>query len=923
MDIEVTSIEQKIERFISTLETMGGSAGNQRLREALGWPETTYDGVKQQLLAENRIVTGRGRGGSVAILESIEAMKVRIINSLAVREVPAPYEKKAVREASPKNAALGQRTGVVKKSDLYSSIWASCDELRGGMDASQYKDYVLFMLFIKYISDKYGNSDDFAPAVVIPPGASFQDMVALKGNPDIGNLINTRVIQKLIEANTKLARSDFPDFNDPNKLGEGPAMVERLGNLIAIFEKPELNFANNRADNDDLLGDAYEYLMRHFAQDSGKSKGQFYTPSEVSSVLAQVIGISQANTRGSTTAYDPTCGSGSLLLKVAAEAGRHITLEGQEKDVTTAGLARMNMILHGFPDATILSGDTLVNPKFKEGEQLRAYDYVVANPPFSDKRWATGLNPANDPYQRFSWGEPPAKQGDYAYLLHVIRSMKSTTGKGAVILPHGVLFRGNAEAHIRRQLVRSGMLKGIIGLPANLFYGTGIPACILVLDKENASARKGIFMLDANKGFIKDGPKNRLREQDIHRIVDTFRRGVDVPRYARMVPLDEIASERNDYNLNLPRYIDSSEPEDLQDIDAHLNGGIPERDLDAFAADWQEMPALRQALFEPLRPGYARLRQPISEVRAIILAHPQFLHFQSKVAALFGKWQQAVMPLLSGIQPGDKPKALIAQVSETLLATFHAAPLLDPYDVYQHLMDYWAETMQDDAYLIAADGWQAQPRRIVETDKKGKTKDKGWVCDLLPKPFIVARYFAAEQTALETTQAELESLVSQLAELEEEHGGEDGLLFEAQDEKGALTKASVSQRLNAAEEGGADVAEPDEIPLLRRWLELKDSEAALKRSLKALDAKLDQQAYDHYAQLSEAEVKKLVVEDKWLAHLQAEVQQELQRISQTLAQRIRELAERYDTPLPKLEDNVAALSAKVEAHLKKMGAVWK
>jgi len=504
--------------------------------------------------------------------------------------------------------------------------------------------------------------------------------------------------------------------------------------------------------------------------------------------------------------------------------------------------------------------------------------------------------------------------------------MKATTGKGAVILPHGVLFRGNAEAHIRRQLVRSGMLKGIIGLPANLFYGTGIPACILVLDKENASARKGIFMLDASKGFIKDGPKNRLREQDIHRIVDTFRRGVDVPRYARMVPLDEIASERNDYNLNLPRYIDSSEPEDLQDIDAHLNGGIPERDLDAFAADWQEMPALRQALFEPLRPGYARLRQPMSEVRAIILAHPQFLHFQSKVATLFGKWQQAIMPLLSGIQPGDKPKALIAQVSETLLATFHAAPLLDPYDVYQHLMDYWAETMQDDAYLIAADGWRgwvAQPRRIVEIDKKGKTKDKGWVCDLLPKPFIVARYFAAEQAVLEATQAKLESLVSQLAELEEEHGGEDGLLFEAQDEKGALTKASVSQRLNAAEEGGADVAEPDEIQLLRRWLELKDNETVLKRALKALDAKLDQQAYDHYAQLSEAEVKTLVVEEKWLAHLQAEVQQELQRISQTLTQRIRELAERYDTPLPQLEDEVATLSAKVEAHLKKMGAVWK
>jgi SWI2/SNF2 ATPase/N-6 DNA Methylase/Type I restriction enzyme R protein N terminus (HSDR_N)/HsdM N-terminal domain len=268
---------------------------------------------------------------------------------------------------------------AIKKSDLYSSLWASCDALRGGMDASQYKDYVLFMLFIKYVSDKYADSDDFAPAVVIPKGASFKDMIELKGKPDIGDKINTQIIQPLIDANSKLARSDFPDFNDPNKLGEGKEMVERLGNLIAIFQKPELDFSQNRADHDDILGDAYEFLMRHFAQDSGKSKGQFYTPSEVSRILAKVLGVGPDNTSAKTTAYDPTCGSGSLLLKVAAEAGKQITLEGQEKDVTTAGLARMNMILHDFPTANVLSGNTLTSPKFKDGEQLRTYDYVVAN----------------------------------------------------------------------------------------------------------------------------------------------------------------------------------------------------------------------------------------------------------------------------------------------------------------------------------------------------------------------------------------------------------------------------------------------------------------------------------------------------------------------------------------------------------------
>ena len=430
---------------------------------------------------------------------------------------------------------------ALKKSDLYSSLWASCDELRGGMDASQYKDYVLFMLFIKYVTDKYGSSTDFAPPVTIHKGTSFKDMLELRGKNDIGDKINTQVIAPLVNANARLARSDFPDFNDSNKLGEGQAKVERLTNLINIFARPQLDFSQNRAEHDDILGDAYEYLMRHFATESGKSKGQFYTPAEVSRVIAKVFGISPQNTKASTTAYDPTCGSGSLLLKVAAEAGKHITLEGQEKDVTTAGLARMNMILHDFPTANILSGNTLAAPKFKDGEQLRTYDYVVANPPFSDKTWTTGLTPSTDPFQRFTWGEPATKQGDYAYLLHIIRSTKSS-GKGACILPHGVLFRGNAEATIREQLVRSGYLKGIIGLPPNLFYGTGIPACIVVLDKENAAGRKGVFMIDASKGFRKDGPKNRLREQDIHKIVDTFTRQADIPRYARMVPLEEIAA---------------------------------------------------------------------------------------------------------------------------------------------------------------------------------------------------------------------------------------------------------------------------------------------------------------------------------------------------------------------------------------------
>jgi len=826
---------------------------------------------------------------------------------------------------------------AIKKSDLYSSLWASCDQLRGGMDASQYKDYVLFMLFIKYISDKYADSKDFTPPVVIPKGASFKDMIALKGKSDIGDKINTQIIQCLIDANPRLARSDFPDFNDPNKLGEDSAKVERLSNLISIFQKPELDFSKNRAEHDDILGDAYEYLMRHFAQDSGKSKGQFYTPSEVSRIIAKVIGIAPDNAKAATTAYDPTCGSGSLLLKVASEAGKRITLEGQEMDVTTAGLARMNMILHDFPTANILSGNTLAAPKFKDGEGLRTYDYVVANPPFSDKSWSIGLTPENDLYQRFSWGVPPAKQGDYAYLLHIIRSMK-VAGKAACILPHGVLFRGNAEAVIREQLVRSGILKGIIGLPANLFYGTTIHACILVLDKENAAARKGVFMIDASKGFIKDGNKNRLREQDIHKIVDIFvRQDERDPRYARMVPFAEIANPKNDFNLNLPRYIDSSEPEDLQDIDAHLNGGIPERDINAFAADWQQMPSLRNALFESAgRPSYARLKLPQNEIKAAILDHVEFIAFTNRVNTLFSKWRDAITLKLMGFGQGDKPKALIGTVSETLLATFHAAPLLDAYDVYQHLMDYWAETMQDDAYLIASDGWVkgAQPREIVQVKNKdnkliwpephdylvGKRRFKS---DLIPASLLVTEYFVAERKAIEELDNQLSDFEQRFEELREEHGGEDGLLaevIEGEGDKHKITAKVVKARLK---EIGKDELYADEREILLSYAAMLDKQASTKTKRKKAQEDLDQKISTKYPQLSEIEVKVLVVEDKWLAHLTSDLQSELERVGQTLTARIHELAERYVMPLPQLADEVTVLSTKVKEHLKRMGATWK
>jgi len=831
---------------------------------------------------------------------------------------------------------------ALKKSELYSSLWSSCDELRGGMDASQYKDYVLVLLFVKYISDKYAGQP-YAP-ITIPEGASFADMVALKGNPEIGDFINTKILGPLAQANNL---SDMPDFNDSTKLGDGKEKVERLTNLIGIFENPALDFSKNRADGDDLLGDAYEYLMRHFATESGKSKGQFYTPAEVSRVIAQILGIRHANTTNNTSVYDPTCGSGSLLLKVADEAHHHrdvkVTLFGQEKDNATAGLARMNMVLHDYATAETRQGNTLANPLYLNGDALQTFDYVVANPPFSDKRWSTGMHPdeggkpspdgqvTGKDWGRFTGiGIPPGKQGDYAYLLHILRSMKQN-GKGACILPHGVLFRGNAEAVIRRNLVQRGYIKGIIGLPANLFYGTGIPACIIVLDKEGANARKGIFMIDASKGFIKDGNKNRLREQDIHKIVDTFAKQAEVPRYSRMVPVSEISDQKNQYNLNLPRYIDSTEPEDIQDIDGHLRGGIPNRDIDALDRYWEVIPSVRSELFQPLRENYSQLAVGQQEIKQTIFSHREFTAFNEKVNGLFYKWRKANTPKLKAFDKDGRPKALIENIAEDLLATFRTAPLLDAYDVYQHLMDYWAETMQDDCYLVAADGWRdaAQPRLIVE-DKNKKTKTrpdfivgkKKYQAELVPPELIVRRWFAEEQAAIDRLEAEVASLEQQIEEMAEEQGGEEGLLAAAVNEKGKVTKIGVLARLLELKREAPNEDTNEEREALEGYLALVAQQTSTQKQLSDAQVKLIEQVAARYPRLTDEDIKSLVVDYKWMASLADAVHGELDRVSRTLTRRIRQLAERYATPLPQLKDEVDALAARVEAHLNKMRATW-
>lgn len=803
---------------------------------------------------------------------------------------------------------------AIKKTELYSSLWASCDALRGGMDASQYKDYVLTMLFVKYISDKYKNQP--FGAITIPNGASFDDMVALVGTSnELGDDINKRILNPIKEANDL---NDFPDFNDENKLGKGKEKNDTLEELILIFNSPDLDFSKNNAEGDDILGDAYEFLMRHFAQDSGKSKGQFYTPAEVSRVLAKVIGINSENSTPQTKAYDPTCGSGSLLLKVAEEADKTIELYGQEKDIATTNLARMNMILHGKPEAEIFAGNTLAAPHFiNEEGALKQFDYIVANPPFSLKNWAQGVNIDNDTFNRFKdYGTPPDKNGDYAFLLHIIKSLKST-GKAAVVLPHGVLFRGNAEATIRKNLIKKGYIKAIIGLPPNLFYGTGIPACIIVVDKENSAHRKGIFMIDASKGFVKDGNKNRLREQDIRRITDVYADFQEVEKFSRMVPLSEIADEKNDFNLNIPRYIDTQEAEDIQDLYAHMNGGIPKRDVENLNRYWSVFPNLKKQLFEPISENYFQLNCEKDEIRDTIFNHSEYVAERNKILEIFTKWKEKKTAHFVSFEKGLHPKQEITDASNA----FKHEKLINAYDIYQNLMEYWYDTMQDDFYSIAIDGWKAgnQWERQIIKGKKAKdgkkaTNDKaveglkGIIGKMISPELMISEFFTNEKQELEAWENLIEQTKGELAELEEEHSGEDGLFSE-------LDKVNATEVKKLLKESKKGITSPEEIALMELYLKLTDVVKDTEKKKKEAEAKLEKRVIEKYATLTEEEIKTTIIEKKWITHIENTLQLEYDRVSQNLTNRVKELNDRYSNTLSELETELAIFESRIMKHL--------
>ncbi|MFP6196964.1 type I restriction-modification system subunit M [Helicobacter pylori] len=813
---------------------------------------------------------------------------------------------------------------AIKKSELYSSLWAGADSLRGGMDASEYKNYVLNLLFLKYISDK-ARSNTYSE-IEVPQGCFYEDILALEGDKEIGDKLN-KIIAKIAERNDLKGVIDSVDFNDNTKLGEGKAMMDTLSNLVKIFA--DLSLGAHGALDDDLLGDAYEYLMRHFASESGKSKGQFYTPSEVSLLLSLLLGIDE-NTRQDKSIYDPTCGSGSLLLKASSLAGKNgLTIYGQEKDISTTALCKMNMILHNSADADIAKGgfSTLSDPLFTtENGMLKTFDYVMANPPFSLKNWTDGLSidpkskqVINDRFNRFEDGTPPEKNGDFAFLLHIIKSLKNT-GKGAVILPHGVLFRGNAEGVIRKNLLMKGYIKGVIGLAPNLFYGTSIPACVIVLDKENAHARKGVFMIDASKDFKKDGNKNRLRDQDVQKMIDTFNAYKEIPYYSKMVSLEEIST--NDYNLNIPRYIaakQESEKDLFALINSHKASYLPKNEIKAYDPYFRVFKELKNTLFKKSdKEGYYALKTGCENIKELITQSSEFQTFHASVLSVFDRLN--LFETFNHLEPGFNPKTLIESVCSKVLYEFEKVEILDKYGVYQLFKDYYNEVLQDDWFLLSFNGFISAKELRKLNPLKDKNKKANYLeepdfiiqktyykSDLIPKNLIKQRFFEKETKELEELENALNEKEANFEEFIEEHSNEEGLF------DGLKINESV---LKKELKNATDSEDKEILKTALEWLEAKNK--ALKMKNKAHE-ELELKAFHQYKNLKLNEIKDLIIQDKWLNSLKNALENKILKRINAFISALNGIIQTYSNGLLELDKEVKESESKVLEHLKDLG----
>ncbi|CDD04679.1 type I restriction-modification system M subunit [Ruminococcus sp. CAG:382] len=826
----------------------------------------------------------------------------------------------------------------MNKQQLAAKIWESANKMRSKIEANEYKDYILGFIFYKFLSDKevkylkeLGFTDADLPAVTedqteivtdvqnkigyfIAYENLFSTWLAKGSDFNVGNVRDAlSAFSRLINPTHKKVFEKIFDTLQTglSKLGDGAgSQTKAISDLIHLIKDIPMDGKQDY----DVLGFIYEYLISNFAANAGKKAGEFYTPHEVSLLMSEIV-ADHLKDRTEIKIYDPTSGSGSLLINIGKSVAKHmgngdqIKYYAQELKENTYNLTRMNLVMRGILPSNIVTrnGDTLEDdwPYFDESDPVGTYDplyvdAVVSNPPYS-QNW-NPQDKENEPRYK-EYGLAPKGKADYAFLLHDLYHIKPD-GIMTIVLPHGVLFRGGEEGEIRKHLIENNKIDAIIGLPANIFFGTGIPTIIMVLKQKRENT--DILIIDASKGFEKVGKNNKLRASDIKRIVDTVTGRKTIAKYSRVVSRDEV--RKNDYNLNIPRYVDSSEKAESWDIYASMYGGVPVSEVEDLAEYWTAFPTLKDSLFSKKNAGYL-LFVP-DDIKAFILSHADTEAFESKFKTEFGNFAEYLnQELITDMEriPVSKEENTIAT---ELFKRLSDVPLVDPYEAYQILDQNWAKIAVD-LEIIQTEGTKSitvvDPNMVIKKkDNKETEVQEGWIGRVLPFELVQKELLSDDVTALKLCEDRLAAITSDFDSLLEELPEDEKSKDFVNDDSTAFVPAAVKKALKAKDE------EAEVLAILKKVDALVNEEKSLKKDIKDKTASLQITTKKTIESLSEEDALALLSK-KWIEPMVTEISALPLRIVDTLTAKLEALAKKYQTTFEDVEKEIADTEASLTA----------
>ena len=817
----------------------------------------------------------------------------------------------------------------MNKQQLASKIWESANKMRSKIEANEYKDYILGFIFYKFLSEqeeKYLKENDWTDEYLCELTEEDPEVVeSIQKNLgyfiSYNNLFSTWIkkgsdfsvqdVRDALSAFSRLIDSAHKDVFEGvfdtlqtglSKLGEGSAsQTKAISDLIYLIRDIPMDGKQDY----DVLGFIYEYLISMFAANAGKKAGEFYTPHEVSLLMSEIV-AEHLKDRESIKIYDPTSGSGSLLINIGKSASKYISNKdnikyyAQELKQNTYNLTRMNLVMRGIlPDNIVTrNGDTLEDdwPYFDDKDPIATYeplyvDAVVSNPPYSQS-WDPTDKETDPRYARF--GLAPKGKADYAFLLHDLFHIKSD-GIMTIVLPHGVLFRGGEEGEIRKNLIEQNHIDAIIGLPSNIFFGTGIPTIIMILKQKRENT--DVLVVDASKGFIKSGKNNKLRASDIKRIVDVVINRENVANFSRVVSRDEIRN--NNYNLNIPRYVDSSEKTESWDIFATMFGGIPKSELEDLSNFWNAFPNLKSDLFQEINASTYQLKVP--DIKKAVFSHPEIQQFFETSRKVFSDIPQYMREELI-----DHINEVHVQREEEKLAQYifkclESMPLIDKYDAYEKLDTQW-QYIQTDIEILQAEGFDAAKQvdpNLVIKKKSGKEVEvqEGWLGHVFPFELVQRELLADDVNSISSKENRLNEISAEIEELFEELPEEEKEKDFVNDAKDAFVNAKVKK---AQKDETLDLAVRD---ILKQVVSLQNEEKSLKSDVKSAVDNLQNKTKVQIEQLSNAQVY-MLLEKKWITPFIEQMQSLTQELVNGLVQKIEQLSQKYDETLSDIDNEI-------------------